>query len=234
MGCLKRNPTCQFYLMNDTETVFSRWSQFLCEKMTTNLIMSGLYLDHTWPLSSLGCSSRSLWCGHRWSCSGSHRSGGIHTRTCPGDTLHRTKSKKNLMRVWSSWSAAPQESNPTRSCPWAAGGNVSPASDLLEMLLRGASSSSVCRRERSCAQMCIHASPAMPPRQCSEESREKKKKAKKDKLLEIRRRWRNGQGVNKEPEISDPRAWKISLSCRWSQTPGWCPVVWKVCWCKTA
>lgn len=85
--------------MNDTEMVFNRWSQFLCEKLTLNLIMSGLYLDHTWLLSSLGCSSRSPWCGHRWSCSGSHRSGGIHTHMCPGDTLHGTKASKISLKM---------------------------------------------------------------------------------------------------------------------------------------
>lgn len=78
--------------------VFNWWIQSLCETTTVDFIASGLYLDHTWPLSSLGCSNRSLWCGHRWSCSDSHRSGGIHTRMCPGDILHRIKTSKNSVK----------------------------------------------------------------------------------------------------------------------------------------
>lgn len=70
------------------------WLSFIAN-ICSNLTASSLYLDHTWPPSSLGCSNTFLWCGHRLSCSDSHISADIHTHMYLEGILYKMRQHKH-------------------------------------------------------------------------------------------------------------------------------------------
>lgn len=54
------------------------------------------------PLSILGCSNTSQWCGHRWSCSGNHISGDSHSHMFLQGTLRRKWKSSIALQPWES------------------------------------------------------------------------------------------------------------------------------------
>lgn len=58
------------------------------------------HLDRIVPPSILGCSNRSQWCGHRWSCSGSHISGDSRSHMFLQGTLRRKQKSNVALQPW--------------------------------------------------------------------------------------------------------------------------------------
>lgn len=100
---------------------------------------------------------------------------------------------------------------------------VTSTGSLLEMLLRGPLG--VQEREKLCldvySSFTCNATKAV---QWEVQGKKKGQKCKKGRKL-----WRNGQGVNKEPEDSDPKKVLVSI-----QVEPDTRMVLQMCWCKTA